>query len=60
MLYGFTNTVATIHGIIGVAATGWLLDVTGGYTATFLVAAGVSGLGALAWCAWGTGEQLFD
>ncbi len=60
VLYGFTNTIATLPGIFGVVLTGWLLDVTGGYTATFIVAAGVSVAGALLWWVWGTGEKLFD
>ncbi len=60
VLYGVTNAVGTIPGIIGVAATGWLLDVTGSYTATFLVAAGVNVVGALVWLAWGTGEAIVD
>jgi hypothetical protein len=38
---GFTNTIATIPGIGGVAVTGWLLDVTGTYSAQ--VALGASG-----------------
>ena len=60
VLYGVTNAFGTIPGIVGVAATGWLLDVTGGYGATFAVAAGVNVAGALVWLAWGTGEQQFD
>ena len=59
-LYGLTNTFATIPGIVGVAITGWLLDVTGSYTSTFLLAAGVAMVGAITWLAWGTGEQVID
>jgi ACS family sodium-dependent inorganic phosphate cotransporter len=47
LLYGFSNTFATIPGVIGVAVTGWLVDVTGTYSAAFLLAAAVSVLGAL-------------
>jgi hypothetical protein len=32
--------------VIGVAVTGWLVDVTGTYSAAFLLAASVSVLGA--------------
>lgn len=60
VLYAFTNTFGTIPGIVGVAATGWLLDLTGGYTATFLVAAGVNVVGALVWLIWATGEPIVD
>jgi MFS transporter, ACS family, solute carrier family 17 (sodium-dependent inorganic phosphate cotransporter), other len=46
LLYGFSNTFATIPGVIGVALTGWLVDVTGTYSAAFLLAASVSAVGA--------------
>ena len=46
VLYGFSNTFATIPGVIGVAATGWLVDVTGTYAAAFLLTASISVLGA--------------
>jgi len=48
VLFGFGNTFATIPGIVGVAVTGWLVDVTGTYSAAFLLTALVSVLGALA------------
>lgn len=60
VLWGITNTAGTLPGIIGVAVTGVLLDLTGGYTATFLIAAGVNLLGAAIWFAWGTGERIID
>jgi ACS family sodium-dependent inorganic phosphate cotransporter len=46
LLSGFTNTIATIPGIVGVAVTGWLLDVTGTYSAAFVLTAGISVLSA--------------
>jgi MFS transporter, ACS family, solute carrier family 17 (sodium-dependent inorganic phosphate cotransporter), other len=42
LLYGVSNTFATLPGIVGVAVTGWLVDRTGTYTAGFVLAAGVS------------------
>ncbi|MDT9599381.1 ACS family MFS transporter [Sphingosinicella rhizophila] len=60
VLWGITNTAGTLPGIIGVAATGLLLDLTGGYTATFLLAAGVNLVGAAVWLAWGTGRRIID
>lgn len=60
VLYSLSNTAGTIPGIIGVAATGWLLDVTGDYTATFLLAAGVNVAGAVVWYIWGTGKRVID
>jgi MFS transporter, ACS family, solute carrier family 17 (sodium-dependent inorganic phosphate cotransporter), other len=47
MLFGFGNTFATIPGIVGVAVTGWLVDVTGTYSAGFVLTAIVSAAGAL-------------
>ena len=47
LLIGFGNTFATIPGIVGVAVTGWLVDITGTYTAAFLLTATVSVAGAL-------------
>ena len=60
VLYSVTNAFGTIPGIAGVALTGWLLDATGGYTATFVVAAAVNVAGALVWLVWSTGERVFD
>ena len=45
---GFTNTIATLPGIVGVAVTGWLLDLTGTYTAAFILTASISVLSAVA------------
>jgi ACS family sodium-dependent inorganic phosphate cotransporter len=47
LLFGFGNTFATIPGIVGVAVTGWLVDVTGSYSAGFVLTAIVSAAGAL-------------
>ena len=47
VLFGFSNTFATIPGIIGVAATGWLVDLTSTYSAAFVLATIVSAAGAL-------------
>ena len=48
LLFGFSNTFATIPGIVGVAATGWLVDITGTYSAAFVLTSVVSFAGALA------------
>jgi len=47
LVFGFSNTLATIPGVVGVAVTGWLLDLTGTYSAAFVLTAAVSALGAL-------------
>ena len=60
VLWGITNTAGTLPGIVGVTATGLLLDLTGGYAATFVLAAAVNIVGAALWLAWGTGERIID
>ena len=47
VVFGFGNTFAQIPGIVGVAVTGWLVDVTGTYSAAFVLTAIVSAAGAL-------------
>ena len=47
VLFGFSNTFAAIPGIVGVAATGWLVDGTGTYSAAFALTAAVSRVSAL-------------
>ena len=48
VLFAFGNMFAALPGVIGVAMTGWLVDVTGTYSAAFVLTAGVSVVGALA------------
>lgn len=47
VLYGFSNTLATIPGVVGVSVTGWLIDLTGTYTAAFTLSAVIGAAGAL-------------
>jgi len=47
VLFAFGNTFASVPGVVGVAVTGWLLDVTGSYLAAFVLTAIVSAAGAL-------------
>ncbi len=60
LLVGFSNTFATIPGIVGVALTGWLVDTTGTYTAAFLLAATVSVVGTVAYIALGRTEPIVE
>jgi len=48
VMFAFGNTFAALPGIVGVAVTGWLLDLTHTYFAAFVLTAIVSALGALA------------
>lgn len=60
VLLGFSNTAATIPGIVGVALTGWILDTTGSWSVVFGLAAVIYGLGLACWLAMGTGERVFE
>ncbi len=60
VLFSISNISGTLPGIIGVALTGFLVDVTGGYTATFILAAGISIFGALFWLIFATGEPILE
>ena len=60
VIWGISNTFGTMPGIVGVAVTGWLVDRTGGYTAPFLLTAGVSVVGAIVFLLFGSGERQID
>jgi ACS family sodium-dependent inorganic phosphate cotransporter len=58
VLIGVSNTMATIPGVAGVAITGWLLDRTGTYSATFLLTAAVAITGALVYFIFGSAKRI--
>jgi ACS family sodium-dependent inorganic phosphate cotransporter len=60
MLFAVGNTFGTIPGIVGVTITGWLIDVTGTYTAAFALAAGISVTATLAFVVFGSGRPLLQ
>ncbi|MGI9228283.1 MAG: MFS transporter [Gammaproteobacteria bacterium] len=60
ILWSISNTFGTIPGIIGVAITGWLVDITGTYVAAFALAAVVHIIGMLVWLLFGTSKQVID
>jgi ACS family sodium-dependent inorganic phosphate cotransporter len=60
LLAGFSNTIATIPGIVGVALTGWLVDLTGTYSAAFVLTAAISGAGALVYAVCFDARPLTD
>ena len=60
VLFGFSNTFATIPGIIGVAATGWLVDLTSTYSAAFVLATIVSAAGALIFWVFFDAQPIVD
>jgi ACS family sodium-dependent inorganic phosphate cotransporter len=60
VLLGISNTAGTLPGVMAVAITGWLVDVTGSYSAAFLLAAGVSLFGLAVWLLFATSDKLVD
>jgi len=60
VIWGISNTFATVPGIVGVVVTGWLVERTGSYAAPFLLTASVSGVGALVYLGFASGRRLID
>lgn len=56
ILMGISNTFATLPGIVGVAATGFIVQATGSFAAAFYMAAVVYAVGLVAFDIWGSGE----
>ena len=59
-LMGITNTAGTIPGIVGVYATGLILEFTGSWDLVFLVTAGVTLFGMVFYLTFASGEKQFD
>jgi len=57
VLMGISNTIATIPGIVGVAAAGWIVQETGSFAAVFMMIAAVYGIGMGGYLAWASGER---
>ena len=60
VIWGISNTFATVPGIVGVAVTGWLVQRTGTYSAPFVVTAAVAVVGALVFLKFGSGRRQID
>jgi len=60
LLVGLSNTIATIPGIVGVAVTGWLVDVTGTYSAAFALTASIGVAGAIVYGLFFSARPLLD
>ncbi|HZC45237.1 MAG TPA: ACS family MFS transporter [Candidatus Acidoferrum sp.] len=57
ILMGISNTFATIPGIIGVAATGMIVQATRSFSAVFYLIAAVYLLGMIFYLRWASGDQ---
>ncbi|MFU8817354.1 MAG: ACS family MFS transporter [Pseudomonadales bacterium] len=60
VLMGISNTAGTLPGIIGVIATGFILDATGSWAIVFGTAAGVYLFGLAVWLLFATGEKVIE
>jgi ACS family sodium-dependent inorganic phosphate cotransporter len=60
VIWGLSNTFATIPGIVGVFLTGLLVDRTGSFGAPFLVTAAVAFVGAVLYLTLASGERQID
>ena len=60
VIWGISNTAATIPGIVGVFITGWLVDRTGTYTAPFVLTAAISLFGAVFYLVFGSGKLQIE
>jgi len=60
LLMGVTNTLAAVSSSASVFVSGWIQDLSGGWDAVFLTAAGVSVFGALIYGSLSGVEREFD
>jgi ACS family sodium-dependent inorganic phosphate cotransporter len=60
LIWGISNTVATLPGIFGVYATGWLVDHTGSFAVPFFVTGAVAVFGVVVFLIFGSGERKLD
>ncbi len=60
VIWGISNTFATLPGIFGVFLTGLLVDHTGSFAAPFYVTAGVALFGALVFLLLASGERQIE
>ena len=60
VIWGLSNTLGTLPGIVGVAVTGWLVDRTGSFNAPFVLTAAIGAIGALVFYQYGSGEKKID
>jgi len=60
LLMGVTNTLAAVSSSASVFVSGWIQDLSGGWDAVFLTAAGVSVFGAITYASLAGVEREFD
>jgi ACS family sodium-dependent inorganic phosphate cotransporter len=60
VIWGISNTTATLPGIVGVFVTGWLIDRTGSFAAPFLLTAAISLFGGIFYLVFGSGRREIE
>lgn len=60
IIFGISNTAATVPGIIGVALTGFMVDQTGTFASAFYLTAGILVFGWVIYLIFGSGERILD
>jgi ACS family sodium-dependent inorganic phosphate cotransporter len=60
VIWGISNSFATLPGIFGVFVTGWLVDRTGGFAVPFFVTGAIALAGAVVFLLFGSGERKID
>jgi ACS family sodium-dependent inorganic phosphate cotransporter len=60
VIWGISNSVASLPGIIGVTVTGWLIDRTGSFNAPFFLTAAVGLVGAVVYFVYASGERQIE
>lgn len=59
VLLGLSNTAGVLAGVLGTAATGWILA-NGSWNDVWGVAVGLYLVGTVVWNVFATGEKVFD
>jgi ACS family sodium-dependent inorganic phosphate cotransporter len=60
VIWGISNSFATLPGIFGVFVTGWLVDRTGSFAVPFFVTGSIALTGAVVFLLFGSGERKVD
>jgi len=60
VIWGISNSVATLPGIIAVFFTGWLVDHTGNFAAPFMLTAVILLGAAVVYQVFGSGDRLVE
>ena len=60
VIWGISNSFATLPGIFGVFVTGWLVDRTGSFAVPFFATGAIALAGAVVFLLFGSGDRKVD